>query len=130
MGKGAYMSVTNSRTEALTLFISNQHCMYDDGAEGSNLSYFNNLTVPPGMTLPDENGQYIEVKASSTGGDTCATDTSTFNIEINTPTMPLGTVYITESDSSYSGSSTNADTIKVDVSDGGDQDRIKVTVTN
>ena len=73
MGKGAFVSITNSRNETLTLFVSNQHCMYDDGAEGSNVSYFNNLSVPAHATLPSAAGQYVEVKASSTGGDTCDT---------------------------------------------------------
>jgi hypothetical protein len=129
MGKGAFMSVTNNRKETLTLFVSNQHCMYDNGAEGSNPSYFNNLTVPPGQTLPDAHGQYVEVKASSSGGDTCASETSTFDVEVNVGTTPLGTVNINERWNQYNGSSTNTDDIKVDVGRGGDQDTIKVTVT-
>lgn len=129
MGKGAFMSITNSRKETLTLFVSNQHCMYDNGAEGSNVSYFNNLQVPAGATLPDSKGQYVEVKASSSGGDTCASETSTFDVQVNTGTTPLGTVNITERWNQFNGSSTNADDIKVNVGRGGDQDVIQVTVT-
>lgn len=129
MGKGAYMSITNSRQETLTLFVSNQHCMYDNGAEGSNVSYFNNLKVPAGQVLPDAKGQYVEAKASSSGGDTCASETSTFDVEVNIGTTPLGTVKISERWNQFDGSSTNADDIKVDVGRGGDQDVIRVTVT-
>ncbi|WP_125777961.1 hypothetical protein [Antribacter gilvus] len=129
MGKGAYMSVTNNRAEPLTLFVSNQKCMYDHGAEGSNVSYFNNLTVPVASVLPDANGQYVEVKASSTGGDTCASETSSFDVEVNIGTVPLGTIKISERWNQYSGTSTNTDDIKVDVGRGSDQDVIRVTIT-
>ena len=128
MGKGAFVSVTNSRKEALTLFVSNQHCMYDDGAEGSNVSYFNNLSVPAGATLPSASGQYVEVKASSSGGDTCASETSTFDIEVLEGTAPLGTVNISERWNQYSGSSTNGDILKVNVGRGGNQDKIQITI--
>ena len=129
MGKGAYVSITNSRREALTLFVSNQHCMWDNGAEGSNVSYFNNLSVPANSTVPSPQGQYVEVKASSSGGDTCASETSTFDIEVRVGTTPLGTVKVSERWNQYSGDSTNTDVIKVNVGRGGDQDKIQVTVT-
>lgn len=129
MGKGAFMNVTNTRKEALTLFVSNQHCMYDAGAEGSNVSYFNNRQVPANATLPGGQGQYVEAKASSSGGDTCASETSTFDVEVLIGTTPLGTVKITERWSTYDGTSTNTDVIKVDVGRGSDQDVITVTVT-
>lgn len=129
MGKGAFVSITNSRTAALTLFVSNQHCMWDDGAEGSRVSYFNNLSVPAGSTMPNAKGQYVEVKASSTGGDTCASETSTFDIEVRVGTTPLGTVKISERWNQYFGESTNTDDIKVNVGRGGDQDEIQLTVT-
>ena len=129
MGKGAFVSITNSRKTALTLFVSNQHCMWDDGTEGSNVSYFNNLSVPAGSTLPSAKGQYVEVKASSTGGDTCGSETSTFDIEVRVGTTPLGTIKISERWNQYSGESTNTDDIKVNVGRGGDQDEIQLTVT-
>lgn len=129
MGRGAFMSVTNSTKSDVKLFVSDQHCMYDNGAEDSNVSYFNNLVVGPGQTAPAGDPQYIEVKASSTGGDTCASDTSEFKLEVTVgDDITIGTVDITERWNTFHGSSSNSDLIKVNVGNGGDQDRIEVTI--
>ncbi len=129
MGKGAFVSVTNNRREAVKLFVKGQHCMYDDGAEGSRVSYFNNLTVAAGQTLPNAKGQYVEAKASSTGGDTCGTEASGFDVEVNVETTELGTFAISERWNQYHGETTNDDDLKVNVGRGGDQDTIQLTIT-
>lgn len=78
MGYGAFFKVQNNRSRPLRLFVTDVNCMYDNGDQGSNLSLFNNATVPGSGALPSDGTQYIEVNAS--GG--CFFQTSTFHLKV------------------------------------------------
>jgi hypothetical protein len=129
MGYGAFMNVQNNRSNDLRLFVTNVNCMYDNGAEGSNLSLFNNAVVPTKSALPTSGGQYIEVKASGS----CAFQASTFNLKVtdNANNAIIGEADFVESSNNWNlGKNTNPDVINVMVNNSGDQARITVTVAN
>jgi hypothetical protein len=127
MGYGAYVNVVNNRGQALRLYVTNVECMYDNGAEGSNLSLFNNAVVASGGALPASGTQYIEVKASGS----CAFSDSTFNLKI---TDDADKAIIGEADFVESGNNwdldknTNEDVINVMINNSGDQASITVTI--
>jgi hypothetical protein len=127
MGYGAFMNVVNNRGQALRLFVTNVECMYDNGAEGSNLSLFNNAVVPATGALPASGTQYIEVKASGS----CAFDDSTFNLKVtdDSDQAIIGEADFVESDNNWDlGKNTNEDVINVMINNSGDQARITVTI--
>lgn len=74
-GSGAFMRVHNSTAVTITIWITNVHCMYDHGEEGSNLHIFNGAEIPPGEWYPGHR-QYIE--ANGSGG--CWFTPSSFNL--------------------------------------------------
>src|ERR1700761_2131560 len=82
MGEGAYMKITNNRSEAVTVAVSKVNCMYDHGDQGSNLSLFNNATIQPGQSLPSGSPQYIEADSS---GLTCVVEDSEFYLTFKDP---------------------------------------------
>ena len=83
MGTGAYMSITNKRSEAVTVAVSGIQCMYDGGTNGSNLNPFKNATIQAGQSLPAGKPQYIE---SDNSGFTCAVgEISTFSLTFKDP---------------------------------------------
>jgi uncharacterized protein YjbI with pentapeptide repeats len=81
MGTGAYMKITNNRSEAVTVTVTDVNCMYDNGTHGSNLSLFNNATIQPGEALPSGNPQYIE----SNNSDSCAFEQTNFYLTFKDP---------------------------------------------
>lgn len=99
MGSKALMRVVNSRSIPVTTVITNVVCMYDNGEENSNLSLFNNATVPPGGAVPEENGQFIESKSGLFSS--CLTTPSTFTLTVNSPTRSIGSVTINTSGSPW-----------------------------
>lgn len=119
MGYGAFVTVTNETSQAVLLTISNVYCMYDNGEEGSWLSYFNNLTLQAGATYPNTpNGVYIEVK----DGDYCTIHTSTFNMQIG----EIGAIAFSERHDGYSSSPPTGVTVTIDNS--GAQAKIAITI--
>jgi len=78
MGYGAHMSIKNNSSKTVKINISAQNCMYDNGAEGSRLAVFNDLTIKAFTSVPSTGGQYIEAKASGS----CAFSASTFDLKI------------------------------------------------
>ncbi|HEY0021017.1 MAG TPA: hypothetical protein VGC13_32245 [Longimicrobium sp.] len=119
MGFGAYMRVTNNKSTPVTTLINDVECMYDSGEGGSNPSYFNNLTIPPGQTLPSGVGQYIEAKDSGT----CFFVSSHFTLQV----IGGNAVFITESGHSYSGESATGVAVHIDNS--GDQAQIDIRIS-
>jgi uncharacterized protein YjbI with pentapeptide repeats len=81
MGTGAYMKITNNSSQAVTVTVTDVTCMYDHGTNGSNLSLFNNATIPAGEALPGGSPQYIESKSS----DECAFETTNFSLTFKNP---------------------------------------------
>jgi uncharacterized protein YjbI with pentapeptide repeats len=82
MGTGAYLKITNNRSTAVTVTVTDVNCMYyDDAGNGSNLSLFNNATIPAGEALPSGSPQYIE---SDSSGE-CALETTTFYLTFKDP---------------------------------------------
>jgi hypothetical protein len=129
MGYGAYFNVTNNRPEAIRLFVSDVNCMYDNGAEGSNLSLFNNAVVAGQTALPASGGQYIEVKASGS----CALEYSTFQLKVTDDSNGaiIGEADFKEGSNSWSlADNSNPDIINVMINNSGDQARMAVTVAS
>jgi uncharacterized protein YjbI with pentapeptide repeats len=81
MGTGAYMKITNNSSQAVTVTVTDVNCMYDHETNGSNLSLFNNATIPAGQALPSGSPQYIE----SNNSDKCAFETTNFNLTFKNP---------------------------------------------
>lgn len=75
MGYGSFLTINNQASVPVKSFVQQQTCMYDKGHSGSNLDYFNDLTISAGGSTPRK---YIEAKAS---GD-CAFSNSSFTIRI------------------------------------------------
>jgi hypothetical protein len=127
MGYGAYFNVRNNRAQALRLFVTDVNCMYDNGAEGSNLSLFNNAVVGSQASLPTSGSQYIEVKAS--GG--CFFQDSTFHLKVtdDNNSAIIGEADFRETDNNwYLDKNTNPDVINVMINNSGDQAQMTVTV--
>lgn len=132
MGRGADLQVSNFHETDIRLEVTASHCMYDGGAEGSNLSVFNGVRVPSGEAFPAA-PQYVEAKASSSGGDTCASDRSTFTLTVHAydesgePVRKLSTISVAEQDGAYYGSSdTRSATLQIQ--NGGDRSSVGITV--
>jgi hypothetical protein len=128
MGYGAFMNIQNNRSEPIQTFLTNVSCMFDGGTQGSNLSLFNNATIPPHSSLPQGWNQYIEVDA--TGGCFFASQ-STFNIKIEDATNHaiIGEVDFIEYDNTYEAhTNTNPDVIDALVENNKPQARIEITV--
>jgi uncharacterized protein YjbI with pentapeptide repeats len=81
MGTGAYMKITNNRSIAVTVTVTDISCMYDNDTHGSNLSLFNNATIQAGEALPSGNPQYIE---SNNSGE-CAFGETNFYLTFKDP---------------------------------------------
>ena len=79
MGYGANMTVTNRSTSIVTTGVSSQTCMYDNGDDGSNVSFFNNIAILPNSSAPSGGSQYIEAKSSGS----CAFEASSFTLILN-----------------------------------------------
>jgi hypothetical protein len=95
MGYGAYMSIVNQSANPVTVFVGTQTCMYDNGDDGSELSLFNNVTVPAGEQFP-VNGSGIYIEAKSSGE--CGLQPSKFGLSFS-----VGAAFtFTESDSNWS----------------------------
>jgi hypothetical protein len=127
MGYGAFLTVTNNRSGAVRLFVTNVSCMYDNGDQGSRLSMFNNALVSPSGSLPAGGGQYIEVNA--TGG--CFFLVSTFDIKVTDESNSaiIGTAAFKEADLNwYLDSNSNEDVINVMINNSGQQARMVVTI--
>lgn len=138
MGRGAQMRVQNEMGEGVTTYVSDLHCMYDGGREGSNLSVFDNAVIQPGGAYPPAGPQYIETEASGA----CATLPSSFTLEIKyyTPDGPSRGVEggwipadelftITESGGQYACSSASK-LVAVKIDNGGDQSTIDIVVSD
>jgi hypothetical protein len=127
MGYGAYMNVTNNNAADVRLYVHGIVCMYNNGDEGSNLSYFNGLEVVSGQTEPGGKGQYIEAIASGQ----CIAEMSTFTLDVNEITgngqQPLGSVVISEQLNKYYDNPTGS--VETVIDNDGDQATINVTVT-
>jgi hypothetical protein len=82
MGKGAYMFVYNlDRVNQTINGVSTANCMYDNGEDNSNISIWNNQTIPPKSSVPIEgwkNPQYIEANGSA---PICCFEQSTFTLD-------------------------------------------------
>jgi len=130
MGYGAFMKILNQRSEDIKTYVINVECMYDQGAEGSNLSLFNDAVIDNNSSLPSGggHGQYVEAKGS--GG--CFFDDSTFSIKIEdaTNSVIIGQVDFTDGNHNWSASNSNKDVIDVYINNSGDQAVIKITVEN
>jgi hypothetical protein len=127
MGYGAFMHVTNNRAKPLQLFITDVTCVYDNNDQGSDLSLFNNATVPATSQLPAAGNQYIEARNS---GD-CFLVTSYFTLKVEDQSNDaiIGSVILEESGDNWDVSSnSNTDVIDVNIDNSGDQARIVVTV--
>jgi hypothetical protein len=128
MGYGAYVTVTNNNPADVRLYVHGIVCMYDDGKEGSNPSYFNGLEVVSGATEPsDGQGQYVEAIASGQ----CIAEGSTFTLDVNQITegdqQLIGSLLITEQFNKYYDKPTGA--VEAVINNGEDQATIQVTVT-
>lgn len=132
MGRIAHMTVKNDTKQTVTLMIRGSHCMYDGGGDNvdkSNLSAFNGTQVAPGQMFPgDGAGEIIEAKSSSSDGDECSTEDSTFSLLIEGESAPIGTVNVTERFNQYNVSTTNDSIISATVTNGGDYDIINVVL--
>jgi uncharacterized protein YjbI with pentapeptide repeats len=117
MGTGAYMQITNNRSEAVTVAVSGVKCMYyDDTGNGSNLSLFNNATIQPGTALPSGGPQYLESDSSGK----CVLDTTTFTLTFTeSGGSEIGSFQFSEySQSWYPSSTYDQDFFSVDVASG------------
>jgi len=127
MGYGGYMKIVNNSSKTVTTNISKQDCMYDNGDEGSNLSFFNNLTINSFDTQPSGGGkgQYIEAKASGS----CFFDNSTFTLTIKglNPTVPNLNFVDPGDNWSCSG---QPDNVNVDINNSGPQATIVITLSD
>jgi hypothetical protein len=127
MGYGAFMHVTNNRANQIQLFITDVTCVYDNGDQGSDLSLFNNATVPAASQLPSSGNQYIEARNS--GDCFLAPSYFTLKVEDKSNDAIIGSVVFEETSDNWDVSSnSNTDVIDVDIDNSGDQARIAVTV--
>lgn len=127
MGKGAYVTIQNESTQALTLSYSNLNCMFQNGDEGSNFGPISGA-VKPGASRPAGGAQYIEAKASGS----CAFETSTFNMNIQ---CPGGTLTLNFSESGNTWRVDNAHVVAAGLQastaiQSGDQYHINVVVAD
>ncbi|MDB4948815.1 MAG: hypothetical protein JWM27_1464 [Gemmatimonadetes bacterium] len=118
MGYGAYMTINNTTASPVTTLVNNVTCMFDNGQEGSNLSLFNNATIPVGQRLPAGKGQYIEAKASGS----CALDTSYFTVQLTSG----ASVKFSEHSNNYHGKSVPG--MGVNINNSGKQAVITLTL--
>lgn len=65
MGFGAYMLVVNNDVNNHSINIHNRNNMYDNGDEGSNISYWDNSTISVMHAMPSSGMQYIEAKGDA-----------------------------------------------------------------
>lgn len=84
MGKGAKMFVYNLDTNSQKVNgVTSSQCMYDHGAEGSNISLWNGQTIAPQSAIPS-NGwkapQYIEADGHWSFPCGCACEQSQFTL--------------------------------------------------
>jgi hypothetical protein len=80
MGKGANMFVYNLDTnQQIVNGVTTSKCMYDNNKEGSNISLWNNVTIPSHSAIPENgwiNPQYIEAN----GTDMCVLEQSSVSL--------------------------------------------------
>ncbi|WP_294330363.1 hypothetical protein [uncultured Sphingomonas sp.] len=129
MGYGAYMVVKNKSATDLTTYITHSNCVYDEGHEGSNLSIFNDASIPAGTQLPSSGSQYIEAKNSGS----CFFEVSSFTIKIMTAGgTQVSIIDFTDagSDWEYSQTPPDSNDVNVYVNNTGDQATIAITVVN
>ncbi len=129
MGYGAFMVVRNKSNTSLNTYVTASNCIYDDGHEGSNLSVFNDASIPAGTSLPSSGSQYVEAKNSGS----CFFDSSSFTIKIMTADgTQVSVIDFTDSGSDWEYSQTPADSddVNVYVNNSGDQATIAITVVN
>jgi len=129
MGYGCYMEITNNRTTAVTTYVNSVQCMYQDGQEGSNLQYFNNLTVQPKTTYPSSGqGVYIEAKNSGT----CLFQSADFTIKVcDSNNAIIGNLSFSDSTASWKlADNTNPDQMNVNINNSGTQGHITNTVAS
>lgn len=119
------MTIVNNSSKTVTTSISSQNCMYDNGDDGSNLSFFNNLTITASTTQPSSGqGQYIEAKASGS----CDFEDSTFALVVSGLDTSDDTLNFTDSDESWSCSG-QPDNIEVFITNG-EQASISITLAD
>lgn len=125
MGYGAYMRIVNDSSKTVTTNITNQNCMYDNGQEGSNLSFFNNLSIGPGVKEPASGGQYIEAK----GSGSCFFESSTFTLVIKGLNSSNASANFVDSNQNWSCSGQPSN-VNVNINNSGDQASIVVTLSD
>ncbi len=126
MAATAFVAIINRQTDPITTTVGDQICM-QDGSGGSNLSYFNNLRIPPSETLPSSAGQKVVVKDWDTGLDNCVASDSKFTITVLGRTnIPIGSVSIFERYSDWWATSTDEALLKPDIAVG---NSVVITVT-
>jgi hypothetical protein len=127
MGYGAYINITNNRSNAMRTFVTDVNCMYENGADGSHLEYFNNKVIAASSTYPGGKGVYTEAK----GSGSCWFDNSTFSIKVTDDTNGaiIGTVAFTDSDENWDiSSNTNRDVLNVNIDNSGSQATITIII--
>ena len=129
MGYGAYMVVKNNSSADLTTYITQSNCVYDEGQDGSNLSLFNDASIPAHTQLPTSGSQYIEAKNSGS----CFFESSSFTIKITaTGGAQIGIIDFTDggNDWEYSQTPPDSSDVNVYVNNSGDQATIAITVVS
>lgn len=121
MGYGANMNVKNDLKVPIHLLVQDVDCMYDNGADGSNLSLFHDVVIQPNQSLPASGTQYIEAK----GSGSCFFDTSKFTINV----VNIGTITIQDdSQKYYVANNSDTDNISANINNSGDQASITITI--
>jgi hypothetical protein len=127
MGYGAYMKIVNNSSSQVTTYIVQEQCMYDNGDQGSNLSFFRNLTIQPSTVQPStpDQGQYIEAQNSGS----CFFESSSFTLML----QGLGILQdnLNFNDSGKNWSCTGQPSyINVDINNSADTGTIVITLSN
>ncbi|HZF54683.1 MAG TPA: hypothetical protein VE093_38810 [Polyangiaceae bacterium] len=135
MGKGAYLNVTNASSKAVFSTLTQIHCVYNGGSEGSNPGLFDKVSIPSHTYFPGPKGgrgQYIEAKASSSGGDTCATDRSYFTLSFVAQSGPVHIQFSEESNTWTAGAPSDGTDIQLNAAatENGDVYDLVVTITD
>jgi hypothetical protein len=63
MGYGMFLQMSNNASKPVTTTVIDVKCVYDGGAEGSNPSVFNGVSIGPGGIFPHP-AAYVEQKGS------------------------------------------------------------------